>query len=504
VVAGTFWASAVFADPAAETVVAESAEPGPGSMEAGVFVGGFISNYFHQFYDTSDPAKSGKLEKLNDVAPQFGIRYAVFPHQNFGIEGEGSVSLEATESMGDSVTIYRLGAQAILQYPARITPFVGVGFGMWHSTSETLGDSTHFPLHAGLGLRFFATNSIALRADLRFYRGPSYQDPYTLNASYGEFNVGMSWVPGASGGAAVVHEDLDPDHDGVVGAADLCPNEYGSNPDGCPTRDKDGDGIPDAKDKCPDQPETINGYQDEDGCPDSIPDTDGDGINDLLDKCKTEPEDKDGFQDADGCPDLDNDNDGVTDAMDKCPNVAGPIENAGCPDTDRDGDGVVDRLDNCPDEPGDPKNHGCKKKQLVEITKDQLKILDTVRFQTGSAKLLKQSNGLLDNVAAVINTHPEIWKVHVDGHTDNVGKADLNMKLSNDRAQSVVDYLVNTGKVAPERLESAGHGQDMPIGDNKTAKGREQNRRVEFNIMRQEAPAASQAVPPPPKLERKE
>src|SRR5882724_11448418 len=108
VIAGTFWAGAAFADPAAESVVAESAQPGPSNMEAGVYVGGFISNFYHQFYDTSDPAKSSKIEKLNSVAPQFSVRYAYFPHQNVGIEGEGSVSLEATESKGDSVTIYRL------------------------------------------------------------------------------------------------------------------------------------------------------------------------------------------------------------------------------------------------------------------------------------------------------------------------------------------------------------------------------------------------------------
>ena len=505
VVAFVTAAPAVWADPAATvapapapapeastTATVVESSPGPSKMEIGVYVGGFISNYYHQFYDTS---KMMVPAQLNQVAPMFGARYAYFPHRNVGIEGEGSVTLESTQDTGDSVAIYRLGAQGIFQIPARVTPFVAAGFGMWHSTSDALGDSTHFPLHVGAGVRFFATDNIVLRADIRLYRGPSWDDPYTLNASYGEFAIGMSWIPQAASAApVVVKEDPDPDHDGVVGAADLCPNEYGTNPDGCPTRDKDGDGIPDAKDKCADQPETINGYQDEDGCPDSIPDTDGDGINDLNDKCKTEPEDKDGFQDQDGCPDLDNDNDGVMDAKDKCPNVPGPVENDGCPDTDKDGDGVVDRLDNCPDEPGTAENHGCKKKQLVAITKDQLKILDQVRFQTGSAKLLPVSRALLDNIARVMLAHLEIWKVKVEGYTDNVGKPERNQKLSQDRAQSVVDYLVKTGKIAPERLEAIGHGQDNPIGDNATAKGREANRRVEFNIVSQDAP-----TPPPSK-----
>jgi len=488
--AAVFVAAPAFAEPNAEV---DAEITGPSTMEAGVYVGGFISNYYHQFYDT---AHMGMIRTLNQVAPEFGARYAYFLHPNFGLEGEGAVALESTEDTGDSVTIYRLGIQAVLQYPARITPFIGAGVGLWHSTSDALGDSTHFPLHAGIGARFFATSSIALRADLRAYRGPSENAPYTLNASYGELTVGMSWIPNrASAEPARPKEDLDPDHDGVVGAADLCPNEYGTNPDGCPNRDKDGDGIPDAKDKCPNEPETINGYQDEDGCPDTIPDSDGDGINDLVDKCPHEAEDKDGFQDADGCPDLDNDNDGVTDAKDKCPNVPGPVENDGCPDTDKDGDGVVDRLDNCPDEPGPAENHGCKKKQLVAITKNQLQILDQVHFQTGTAKLSPQSRPLLDNIARVLLAHVDIWKVKVEGHTDNVGTAERNMKLSQDRAQSVVDYLVKQGKIAPERLEAVGHGQEQPIGDNNNAKGREANRRVEFNIVQADQPPATPGKP---------
>src|SRR5262249_25783383 len=82
-------------------------------------------------------------------------------------------------------------------------------------------------------------------------------------------------------------------------------------------KDTDGDGINDDVDKCPQEPEDKDGFQDDDGCPDS--DNDSDGIPDAADKCPNEPEDKDGFQDDDGCPDPDNDGDGVPDAQDKCP-----------------------------------------------------------------------------------------------------------------------------------------------------------------------------------------
>jgi outer membrane protein OmpA-like peptidoglycan-associated protein/opacity protein-like surface antigen len=458
---------------------------GPGKTEAGVYMGGFISNYFHQFYDPS-LYPNGNRPELERLSPELGARFAYFLNDYIGLEGEGELILTSTKGTGDSAQIYGLGAQVMAQYPGRITPYVGFGVDLLHISSDpmVLGDDTDFPIHIGGGARFFVTPSVAIRAEARLLRGPSQQDPYTLNASYGEFNIGVSFVPGARKSEPVRPvEDPDPDHDGVVGAADACPNEAGGgNPDGCPTRDKDGDGVKDADDKCPEQAETVNGYEDTDGCPDTIPDTDNDGINDLQDKCKEQPEDKDGFQDDDGCPDPDNDNDGVLDGKDRCPNVAGPVENNGCADTDADKDGVVDRLDNCPDEPGTEANHGCKAKQLVVITKDQLKILDQVHFATGTAKLVKTSNALLDNIARVMTAHLEIWKVRVEGYTDDVGKADRNQKLSQDRANAVVDYLVKKG-VAPERLEAVGHGQDNPIGDNKTAKGREANRRVEFNIL---------------------
>ena len=153
-------------------------------------------------------------------------------------------------------------------------------------------------------------------------------------------------------------------------------------------------------------------------------------------------------------------------------------------DKDSDGDGIVDRLDNCPDEAGVKENFGCpkKKKELVEITKDQLKILDTVRFQTGTAKLSKQSNALLDNIARVMLGHLEIWKVRVDGYTDNVGKDAYNQSLSERRAKIVYDYLTAHG-ITADRLDGPiGHGEADPVDSNDTADGRARNRRTELQV----------------------
>ncbi|MEM7435032.1 MAG: OmpA family protein [Myxococcota bacterium] len=245
--------------------------------------------------------------------------------------------------------------------------------------------------------------------------------------------------------------------------------------------DTDGDGIADDLDQCPTDPEDLDGFQDQDGCPDF--DNDGDGILDVDDGCMMDPEDIDGFEDQDGCPDPDNDGDGILDVDDMCPDEPGKPENNGCPEADRDGDGVPDRVDNCPDEPGTVENQGCQDAQLVVIGDGQLEILEKVYFKSGSAKLQKRSFALLDNVAAVINAHPEYPIVRVEGHSDATGSLKFNMRLSQKRAETVVRYLVGRGGVDRQRLIAEGFGPTRPIlPDAKTASDRAQNRRVEFHI----------------------
>jgi outer membrane protein OmpA-like peptidoglycan-associated protein len=189
--------------------------------------------------------------------------------------------------------------------------------------------------------------------------------------------------------------------------------------------------------------------------PEVIGDSDGDGLLDDVDQCPNDAEDFDGFQDEDGCPDLDND-----------------------------GDGVPDRVDNCPDEPGTVENHGCQDAQLVVIGAGQLEILEKVYFKTGSHKLQKRSFALLDNVAEVMNSHPEIEIIRVEGHSDATGSLKFNMRLSKQRANTVVRYLVGRGKVTRERLISEGFGPTRPlVPDATTKEERAQNRRVEFHIV---------------------
>jgi uncharacterized repeat protein (TIGR01451 family) len=278
----------------------------------------------------------------------------------------------------------------------------------------------------------------------------------------------------------------DPDNDDdqvldVVDGAPLDPEDRDDfeDQDGVPDPDNDKDGIADAKDRCPLEAEIKNGAEDDDGCPDEI---DGDGLADAKDRCPREPEDKDGFEDDDGCPELDDDQDGVVDARDTCPREAGPAANLGCPDKDRDADTVVDREDNCPDEPGQPEYQGCRRKQMVVIREGGLDIIDAVYFDTNKAVIQRRSYGLLDNVAQVMLSHPEIPKFRVEGHTDDRGDDDSNLGLSQRRAEAVVAYLQKKG-VPAERLEAVGYGETKPIAGNDTKAGRAANRRVVFKIL---------------------
>jgi outer membrane protein OmpA-like peptidoglycan-associated protein len=254
--------------------------------------------------------------------------------------------------------------------------------------------------------------------------------------------------------------------------------------------DKDGDGYLDPDDKCPDEPENYNGYQDDDGCPDD-PDTDGDGIPDSKDQCVLAPEDKDGYLDDDGCPDPDNDLDTVPDTSDKdatgktCmndPEDPDGFEDAdGCPELDNDKDGVPDLEDQCPAEPGPPGGDkpGCPKKpSLVIVTAKEIKITQQIHFEFDKDKIRSESFPILDAVADVLKTNPNI-KIDVQGHTDNKGGAEYNKKLSDRRAASVKKYLVGKG-VEASRLVSHGYGAERPIVDNTTDQNRALNRRVQF------------------------
>ncbi len=138
----------------------------------------------------------------------------------------------------------------------------------------------------------------------------------------------------------------------------------------------------------------------------------------------------------------------------------------------------------------------------VEVKKEKIQVNEKIHFEFDSAAIKAESDDLLNEIAQVINDHPEILELRIEGHTDNVGSAKYNQDLSQRRAAAVRDYLVDTGKVDAGRLQVAGYGFDKPIADNATDEGRAKNRRVEFNILERandqgsgEAPAAGDTTP---------
>jgi outer membrane protein OmpA-like peptidoglycan-associated protein len=115
------------------------------------------------------------------------------------------------------------------------------------------------------------------------------------------------------------------------------------------------------------------------------------------------------------------------------------------------------------------------------VTETEVVILEQVQFDTNKATIKKVSDQLLDQVAGVLKEHPEITKIEIQGHTDDRGAPKLNAKLSQDRADAVRKAMITRG-IAEGRLTAKGFGQDVPIADNKTDDGRQQNRRVQFKI----------------------
>jgi len=327
----------------------------------------------------------------------------------------------------------------------------------------------------------------------------------------------------------------DSDGDGINDKEDGCPEQPEDvdgfeDGDGCPDLDNDKDGIADTEDKCPDEAEDIDGFEDDNRCPDPDNDQDGiadvedqcpdeagvpekqgcplrdqdnDGILDEDDKCPTQPEDKDGYMDEDGCPDLDNDGDGIEDTADKCPlepELKNGVEDEdGCPEADTDGDGIIDPVDKCPDKPetynGVKDDDGCPDgKELVKLTETEVKIFQKVFFDSGKATIQKKSFKLLDTVVTVLKQNPQVTQIQIEGHTDDVGKDEDNLKLSKERAAAVRKYMADKG-IAPERLVSEGFGEEKPLCEDmpellenkrknrrKIKDCRADNRRVEFKV----------------------
>lgn len=334
-----------------------------------------------------------------------------------------------------------------------------------------LEDEGRFTANLGGGADFWLSDNFAITLET-LYKGvvSEYDNPdesvtfqsgtstHTFQTSHMQHHVGVKFAFGGT----------DTDGDGVYDDKDECPQTPGLKEfNGCP--DSDSDGIKDSDDQCPNTygPKELN------GCPDS----DGDGVLDKDDSCPQVV----GLANMNGCPDADGD--GIADGSDECPNEAGPSENRGCPYRDGDGDGVLDKDDKCPTVAGVASNNGCPEKKVTEEVQKQLnEYAKTILFDTGKSSIKEQSEKVLSEITAILKEYPKA-NFTIEGHTDSVGSATSNQKLSESRAASVKAYLINKG-ISSSRLTSAGYGEARPIDSNATKAGRAANRRVEINLVK--------------------
>lgn len=396
-----------------------------------------------------------EVDNWNYIAALSSIGVSRYIGDGFSFELSGSVN--RIDRLGkvnsDDLSLYNI--DGTIQYNFRylfknqdywFDPYLGIGGGMYWLDDDNAGT-----FNTNLGVNFWLSDQFAITLDTNYK--VAFEDS---NNDLFQHRLGVKIAFGGK----------DTDGDGIYDKYDECIDTPGLEEfNGCP--DSDSDGIPDKDDACPDRA----GEAQFNGCPD----TDGDGIDDTKDQCPNEP----GTEANQGCPD--SDGDGLIDKVDKCPNEAGPSANDGCPWPDTDGDGVLDKDDQCPDVVGTTANNGCP--EVTEVVQNELNdYAKTINFDTGKSSISKDSEEALTAILAILEEYPNA-KFSVEGHTDSVGSASNNKKLSNERAASVKTYLVSNG-VAESRLESEGFGEEKPIADNKTRAGRAKNRRVEINLIK--------------------
>ncbi len=223
-----------------------------------------------------------------------------------------------------------------------------------------------------------------------------------------------------------------------------------------PWLDGDGDGVAKEQDQCPWQLEDLDGYADDDGCPE--PDNDDDGLLDQSDDCPNEPEDGDGFEDADGCPDPDNDADNFPDAEDSCPNEAETVN--GLEDDD-----------------------GCPDFRMLHTKRkgDKVTFLTPLKWTGPTALLADRSKEQVDELLVLMNMNPG-WVIRIEGHTDNRGDPESLMQLSGERAGAIGQILA-AGGIPADRFTVEGLGPANPLTTNRTESGREANNRIEIYVI---------------------
>jgi OmpA-OmpF porin, OOP family len=379
----------------------------------------------------------------------FGWRAGYNFTDNLGTELYYSYVPSLFKDTDSTNNVYVAGIEGLYHFMpnGRFVPFLAFGVGAFHySDDRARYVPTNFVIDYGAGMKYFVTDNIALRADVRHVIpfNPAYNDLLAtvgINFAFGIKTPDKSKVEEPP---IPMKRIVDSDGDGVPDDKDMCPDTPAGvkvDQKGCsPDIDSDRDGVPDSIDRCPGNPASV--VVDKYGCP---PDSDNDGVPDYLDKCPGTP--AGAKVDKDGCP-SDSDNDGVSDYKDKCPNTPAGV--------------AVDK-------------NGCP---LAE--KKRTALLLKVQFDANKAVINKKYHKEIKKAAAFMKEHPKATATIV-GHTDDVekaGKPKSSMLLSKARANSVSQYLIKKFGIKGSRISVLGHGPDTPLASNKTKAGRQKNRRA--------------------------
>lgn len=371
------------------------------------------------------------------------------------------------------VNFYIFGGAGISSFKSKLESIAPSAIVNSHSQRQSaffvpIGAGASFRLNNKLAINIEYGDHIIFKTDaLDFTDGNKKNDHYSyasagLQIKLGPFDKDRDGVKDKkdacleTAGKVELAGCPDKDNDGIADKDDACP-EIAGKPEfkGCP--DTDGDGIIDSQDACP----TLAGIADLFGCPDK----DGDGVADKDDKCP----DVTGRKEFKGCPDRDGD--GIIDIEDICPDIKGLPQFAGCPDTD--GDGVPDNKDNCPEVAGVASNNGCPENKGPLAEK-------SVYFDSDGSIVINKYTIELNEIAAFMNENPDAT-ISIAGHADNRESVDYNLRLSEKRADYVINYLKKKG-MKSTKIEKSFFGKSKPVADNNTAEGRALNRRVEIKV----------------------
>lgn len=384
-------------------------------------------------------------------------------------------------------------------FPLTVSPNPDVKDADW-STFLPIGAGFEINLSDNLNLDFSGGYTFAFTDNLNYYNNKNaYPEESTVNDGYYSAALGLTIVGGSG--------KTDKDMDGLTKKEETEIGTDAENPD------SDSDGLKDGEEVNIYKSNPLNADTDGDGLKDgdevknyntnpTLVDTDGDGLKDgeEVNLYKTNPTKAD--TDQDGLNDYeefftyktdplkaDTDGEGLNDGDEVIKYKTDPLK------TDTDGDGLYDgeEVMKHKTDPLKKDTDGGSVDDLTEIIRgtnpldandDVVKIgvpivLEGVTFETNKSTITPESAQVLRSALKTLTTYPDI-QVEIRGHTDNIGSKKSNIKLSQRRAESVREWLIERG-IDPARIVAKGYGPDVPIVPNDSPDNKRKNRRIEFN-----------------------